>query len=100
MDDGLKAIVDAVREVEKLARETVVTPARGDRGDVRREHEATVLDAAATLVEVAREFVDLYYPYRMTTADARGTVHDVRKGLAALTERLRTAGERPGATVA
>ncbi|MCG6494064.1 hypothetical protein [Kitasatospora sp. A2-31] len=98
MDDGLKAIVDAVREVEKLARETVITPARGDRGNVLRENEATVLDAAATLVEVAREFVDLYYPYRMTTADARGAVHDVRKGLATLTERLRAAGERPGAT--
>ncbi|GAA2808272.1 hypothetical protein RMN57_03075 [Kitasatospora sp. CM 4170] len=97
MDDELKAIVDAVREVEKLARESVLTPARGGRAPVLREQEATVLDAAASLVEVAREFVDLYYPYRMTTADARGTVNDVRKGLAALAERLRAAGERPGA---
>ncbi|MFJ3792715.1 hypothetical protein [Kitasatospora sp. NPDC090091] len=97
MDDELKAIVDAVREVEKLARESVVTPARGNRGPVQREQEATVLDAAASLVELAREFVDLYYPHRMATADARGAVNVVRNGLGDLAERLRTAGERPGA---
>ncbi|MFD0278998.1 hypothetical protein ACFVHB_34525 [Kitasatospora sp. NPDC127111] len=93
MDTDVKALTEAVREVEKLIRETVVTPSRGHRR-VPLADEPPLLAAAAALLDVVREFTT-GHPDRMTTPEARFAFGQANVELARLAERLRAAGGGP-----
>ncbi|MFI6846300.1 hypothetical protein OG535_01440 [Kitasatospora sp. NBC_00085] len=90
MDDGLKAITDAVREVEEALRETVVAPGRRGRDRVVLADEPPLLAAAAVLLEAVKDFTATY-PTRMTTPDSRTAFDRATKELDRLVRQFREA---------
>ncbi|TYC68147.1 hypothetical protein EH183_40490 [Streptomyces sp. CB01881] len=90
MDAELKAVTDAVREVEKALRDTVVAPGRGRSGRVVLADEPALLAAAAALLETLGGFTG-GYPDRMTTPGARAVFHRATTELAGLARQFREA---------
>ncbi|MEV8096888.1 hypothetical protein [Kitasatospora sp. NPDC085879] len=83
MDSALEKIVDAVRSVEKQARDTAFARAGAHHDPVPRADEQHLLGALAGVVEVLRDVAGVY-PGRMHTPTARTALHDA-------TARLRDA---------
>ncbi|MEU6237596.1 hypothetical protein [Kitasatospora sp. NPDC047058] len=90
MDTDPKTLTEAVREVEKLIRETVVAPSRGHRRVLHAE-EPPLLAATAVLLDAVREFT-AGHSGRMTTPDARFAFGQADEELARLAARFRAAG--------
>ncbi|WP_354637758.1 hypothetical protein [Kitasatospora camelliae] len=93
MDTELKAIVDALRDLEKQIRDTVTAKARSRHGTIPDDCQEPLLGAVAAALEAMKGFTGIY-PDRMYTPDARSTMNQVTRQLGDLADRLRAAQRR------